>query len=1167
MTKETSQVTLFCPRCGTKNLDIAAFCVNCGENLDKFKKAISDIEILRDALAPKSISIESQINEYANGKHFLAFDLSKSEKVVVKFISKEASKNPQLKEMFTNWCEVGSLFHHPNILSITDFGEINGRNYMVSTYADGGTLDQVIKTYGSSGISIADALNLMAKILNGLEEIHSKGYIIRDLKTSNILVLKNGEPAITGFHIAKKVSEIEVGKENSLIGSVAYMSPERCRLNKKIDFKSDIYSAGIVFYELMTGELPFRGETEKVLFQQTNKPIPNITYKLISKGLNSLNKNEEKVYQYVGEIQRILEKACAKSKSNRYKTATEFSNDIKKFLKFISIPTPFKKTRDDQWKVLNGYRADQSGGTGEDRLGITGSVEAFARLISSRSVQPPLSIGLFGNWGAGKSFFINKLKSEINKLSSITNSSIEEGIKHKDLPFYSKIIQIEFNAWHFVDANLWASLVNHIFSNLKIENEPTNGIMERRNFLIQRIEGEKQGLKDLEKTESEFLGKVQSIEKQIEDESTNYKKTLSNLFKNKFSNETEIFVDKKVIESWAKKAGIDISIDEASSEKIHKLYLEAQKYKDPSLQEMLKRRFKAYSWFVAFSAVAFISIFIISLFTILYQETSLKDWIATQLNNGFDYIKIIVGGFLSFAASFAAIGKAVIEFSKKYLNWAPKFLDKLKEMVPEFNKELANMELERENKFKELEEEKNSFLTKKANIQEQISKLESELSETTEGDLLKNFVQSRIGSDDYSKHLGIQAKIRDDFEKLSNLITSYNMSLTEDDPISTKESQYLFNRIVLYIDDLDRCPPEKVVEVLQAVHLLLSFPAFVVVVAVDSRWVSQSLKIGYRELFGDDLNVDSDGDGIPDFFRATPHDYLEKIFQIPFWLYPMNMEGRRSLITTLMESSMLVEKIEETNTISDTLPSSPVVVPEIKLEEEGLTNETQDLPDLEETIAEEYSPVGLMNEISDQLVIQRNELEFSIVISPILGQSPRALKRFVNVYLLVKVGLSDLQWQIYFEKIHPKTGLKEEAGIVRNYQTVMILLAVITGLPSTSRIFFKALRTKSLMTLNDLLNAIDVKKVDGKWFLFGVSSDEITIIKRQVKNEEFLDKASTGSFEINRFNMQVELLQFTKWLDVNAGIKDWGSADLEQFRYWDPIVSKYSFRVEPFEQD
>ena len=90
-----------------------------------------------------------------------------------------------------------------------------------------------------------------------------------------------------------------------------------------------------------------------------------------------------------------------------------------------------------------------------------------------------------------------------------------------------------------------------------------------------------------------------------------------------------------------------------------------------------------------------------------------------------------------------------------------------------------------------------------------------------------------MGTDEYTKHLGLQAKIRSDFEQLSNLIEKYNQSLLAGE---VKDNDgYMINRVVLYIDDLDRCPPDKVVEVLQAVHLLLSFPAFVAIVAVDAR--------------------------------------------------------------------------------------------------------------------------------------------------------------------------------------------------------------------------------------------------------------------------------------------------------------------------------------------
>jgi hypothetical protein len=104
-----------------------------------------------------------------------------------------------------------------------------------------------------------------------------------------------------------------------------------------------------------------------------------------------------------------------------------------------------------------------------------------------------------------------------------------------------------------------------------------------------------------------------------------------------------------------------------------------------------------------------------------------------------------------------------------------------------------------------------------------------------------DFVNKRVGSDDYRKHLGMAALIRSDFEQLSQLVAEYNERAdAKDDDIPDNQGKRTINRIVLYIDDLDRCPPERVVKVLQAVHLLLAFPLFVVVVAVDARWLAQS---------------------------------------------------------------------------------------------------------------------------------------------------------------------------------------------------------------------------------------------------------------------------------------------------------------------------------------
>ena len=533
----------------------------------------------------------------------------------------------------------------------------------------------------------------------------------------------------------------------------------------------------------------------------------------------------------------------------------------------------------------------------------------------------------------------------------------------------------------------------------------------------------------------------------------------------------------------------------------------------------------------------------------------------------------------------------------KYLNWSPQFFKKIKDTIPDLNAELEKKEKEKEKKLADLEAKKKTFEDKKENARSEIQKLESDLDKTSDGDYLSTFIKGRMGTDEYTKHLGLQAKIRTDFEQLSNLIEKYNQSVLAGE---VKDNDgYMINRIVLYIDDLDRCPPDKVVEVLQAVHLLLSFPAFVVVVAVDARWVSQSLRIGYKDLFGQDDSTDIDGDGIPDSFRATPHDYLEKIFQIPFWLYPMNIEGRRNLLTQLMESNLesvpekesipesdsnvnklfVIERVMANKEPQNTNANISTNNSELEKKESSISNlqsETKSESkeansDLTEVESLEEFPFKLEESAADaeQLTIKREESDFSLTLAPILGFSPRALKRFVNVYLLIKVGLSDLQWRIYYEKVHPKTGEKDAVGTIRNFQAVMLLLAVITGLPATSRILFRTLRTKTLRTLGELFEQIDVKKRDDKWYILGSPADEISIKRKMVERglTDILPKKEISdlNLEVNKYNMEIELLQFTKWLDREK--RNWFEVDLDQLRYWDPVVSRYSFRVEPIDQD
>ena len=122
---------------------------------------------------------------------------------------------------------------------------------------------------------------------------------------------------------------------------------------------------------------------------------------------------------------------------------------------------------------------------GEDLLGITRDVNALASLVAAFKVEPPLSIGLFGEWGSGKSHFMRQMKARVEKLSRHARKS---GLPQRELGYYKNIVQIEFNAWHYIEGNLWASLVDHIFANLRIsDTEKPSFVEERREQLMDRL--------------------------------------------------------------------------------------------------------------------------------------------------------------------------------------------------------------------------------------------------------------------------------------------------------------------------------------------------------------------------------------------------------------------------------------------------------------------------------------------------------------------------------------------------------------------------------------------------------------------------------------------------------------------------------------------------------
>jgi len=193
----------------------------------------------------------------------------------------------------------------------------------------------------------------------------------------------------------------------------------------------------------------------------------------------------------------------------------------------------------------------------------------------------------------------------------------------------------------------------------------------------------------------------------------------------------------------------------------------------------------------------------------------------------------------------------------------------------------------------------------------------------------------------------------------------------------------LLNRIILYIDDLDRCKVETVIKVLEVVHLLLAFPLFVCVVAVDPRWIEHCLREKNVHLFRDD----KDGDDA----HVTVGDYLEKIFQIPIWMQPIEHRQRASLVKSLLGTTAAPEP--RGAAVSDV---APPLSQEVRLEPEAKVDGFQ-------------AAVTKAEATPDPLRITRAEAVFVDRIAPLLSDKPRALKRFVNTYRLLKASLPDIE--------------------------------------------------------------------------------------------------------------------------------------------------------------
>ena len=251
------------------------------------------------------------IGEGGMANVYLAKDPILERNVAIKVLRGDLANDEKFVRRFQREALSASSLSHPNIVEIYDVGEDNGNYYIVMEYIPGKNLKQLLKKRGS--LTVHEVVDIMLQITSAMSVAHDSMIIHRDLKPQNILIMEDGGVKITDFGIAMALNATQLTQTNSAMGSVHYFPPEQAN-GKGATLKSDVYSLGIMMFELLTGELPFRGENAvEIALKHLKEPIPEI---------RSINPNIPQ------SVENIIIKATAKNQKNRYNNANEMHEDL-----------------------------------------------------------------------------------------------------------------------------------------------------------------------------------------------------------------------------------------------------------------------------------------------------------------------------------------------------------------------------------------------------------------------------------------------------------------------------------------------------------------------------------------------------------------------------------------------------------------------------------------------------------------------------------------------------------------------------------------------------------------------------------------------------------------------------------------------------------------------
>ena len=625
-----------------------------------------------------------------------------------------------------------------------------------------------------------------------------------------------------------------------------------------------------------------------------------------------------------------------------------------------------------------------------DRLGVDADARALAALVASRSLEPPLAIGIYGEWGSGKTFFMKRVQASVDDLAAndVTDA------------FCSGVAHVWFSAWHYAEGNLWASLLHHVFASLHAGRSRHRLALDG---LLEKVQGAQQLTSAVGAEAKAAAMRLDSATAAIDDAKERHQVALQESSK------------LRARDLWdaVKLSAADQGLKDEVIQAVDGLGLSVATDSARDLAQATRQ--------------------VIDLGSRARILAVSKPWYRSPLAYAL-YAAVIVGSLgllvgavvhsanqsvITAIAQLAAVGSAVAAWIIRQAGLARRFIAPAETLQQRLDERFAQQREKNDRELAELEKEAGAAsaelagaIQQHALAEQQLAIAKQEQTELTGKRLLRRYLAERADSRDYERYMGVLALAHRDLRDLDEYLQA---SMSDSD----EEDQQL-DRIVLYIDDLDRCDPDIVADVLDAVHLLLALRLFVVIVGVDPRWLKRSLRERHPVLLGSAPTV------VP---STSSSDYLEKIFQLTYTLPHMSASRCADLLIGAAQDTQAAPTPQHHSLRDD--------------DEKGIESTLQDAePEVRDRFTEQSEPLSTHSSeyLAEALTLRADDIAALRTVAPLVSTSPRRAKRFLSVYLVIRArALVDPALR---DNLSGNTSVPNVAP-----ETLLILVALMMGLP------------------------------------------------------------------------------------------------------------------------